>query len=197
MANQYLRYISKIDKGFEKRFSKLTIKLVAKDCTGTVRATDVQLQEGKLLTGWVPATSEMLKRRRDSSGNIEPPKHFNALIRGSAVILVPNRGNATTGLDWEASIQKNTTGMFMLETYYRTRTFKYTGILTRGDTVSVEAGTYKVNKNSQSANPADYIGAQMTCPSGDAMYRITMTGRDAARFIFRITEWDVEEGVTW
>ncbi|AEE98019.1 hypothetical protein [Mahella australiensis] len=197
MASQYLRYVSKINKDLGKQVNKLTVKLVAKDFTGTVRATDVQLQEGKLLTGWAPAASDMLKRRRDSSGNAEPPKHFNALIRGSVIVLVPNRGTVTTGLDWEASIQKNTTGPFMLEIYYRTRAFRYAGALHRGDTVTVDAATHTVKKNGQPADHSEYAGAQMTCPAGDAMYRITMTGRDTARFVFQITEWDVKEGVTW
>lgn len=196
MANRYMRYFGRIEKSLVKRISKITIKLAARDCAGTIKATDIQLQDGKLLTGWAPAAQDMLARHR-TNGEIEPPKHFNALVRGSAIVLIPNRGNATTGLDWETSIQKNTTGPFTLSSYYETRIFKYTGTLVRGDDIEVDAASHTVLKNNQPANPAQYIGAQMTCPSGDARYRVAMNERDAARFVFRITEWDVKEGVTW
>ncbi|AEE95279.1 hypothetical protein [Mahella australiensis] len=196
MANRYMRYLGRIEKSAVKRISRLIVKLVARDFEGVVKTTDIQVQDGKLLTGWVPASQDMLERRR-TNGVIEPPKHFNALVRGSAIVLIPNRGSATTGLDWEASIQKNTTGFFTLSSYYETRTFKYTGTLARGDEVEVNAASHIVLKNGQPANSAEYVGAQMTCPAGDARYRVTMNERDAARFVFRITEWDVKEGVTW
>lgn len=41
------------------RVQKISIKLTARDCTGTVKATDIMLQGGSIATTWVGHPSEI------------------------------------------------------------------------------------------------------------------------------------------
>ncbi|WP_026963067.1 phage distal tail protein [Alicyclobacillus herbarius] len=160
----------------------------------------------------------MLVRPRDQNGDIVPPKQLNALIRGSAMVIVPNTGGmtmtatsdggvnidlpdtapVTTGLDVTAIMIKHTTGEWELQTYYQTRSLTYSGSLKAGDVVNIDAAAHKVTVNGSQAQPrpSTYQGAPMPCPYGDTVYRVNMTGRDAARFLFGVTEWNAS-GVTW
>lgn len=217
MSNPFLRYLAKIAP--KKPVQSIQVELLAEDFTGTIHATDIQLQGGSLLTGWVPNTEEMLARPRDQNGNIVPPKHFNALIRGSIMVIVPNTGGmvmtataggggvniytpsqqpVTTGLDVEATLIKDTTGPVSLQTYYQTRTLTYSGKLNAGDVLNIDSAAHNVTVNGSQVQPgpSTYQGAPLTCPYGDTIYRVNMTGRDAARFLFGVTEW-VAGGVTW
>lgn len=215
--NRFLRYLAKIEP--KKPVQSIQVQLLARDFTGTIHATDIQLQGGGMLTGWAPNTEEMLARARDSNGNIVPPKHFNALIRGSNMVIIPNTGGitatvdqngnliiytppntpATTGLDVNMQTIKPTTGPVQLQTYYQTRTFTYSAQLNQGDTVEIDSASHKVllNGSQIQPGPSTYQGAPLTCPYGDVIYRINLNGRDAVRFVFIVEEWTVAQGVTW
>lgn len=217
MSNPFLRYVATVIP--KKPVQSIDVALVAEDVQGTIHATDVQLQGGKIATGWVPNSEELLARPRDQNGNIVPPKHYNALIRGSAMVIVPNTGGmtatadsnynlnvytppnnpATTGLDVNMQTVKPTTGPVQLQTYYQTRKFTYSARLNQGDTVEIDASSHKVlvNGSQIQPGPSTYQGAPLTCPYGDTIYRVNLTGRDAVRFVFSVEEWTVAQGVTW
>ncbi|MCL6634003.1 MAG: hypothetical protein K6T63_15405, partial [Alicyclobacillus herbarius] len=167
----------------------------------------------------VPNSQEMLMRPRDQNGNIVPPKHYNALVRGSAMVIVPNTGGISASYDWQSGVLniytppnqpvttgmdvtmtavKATTGPVQLQTYYQTRTFTYSGQLNTGDVLSIDSAAHNVAVNGSQVQPgpSTYQGAPLTCPYGDTIYRVDMTGRDAARFLFGVTEWNAS-GVTW
>lgn len=194
---RYLRYLYTFDKHPTKRVDKINLYIRNNDTKGRMYITDIQLQEGKLLTGWVPKTEEMLKRKRDENGNIEPTKHFNALVREEANIIVPNRGNATTGLDWEATTEEETTGEFNIGTFYETRVLTYKKIIKKGQVITAEAARHILRIDDEPVPFTDYKGPQITAPSGDIMYKVQTHNRDAIRFVFKITEWDVREEATW
>jgi len=193
----YLRYVYTFDKHPEKKVDKINVSIRNNDTKGKMHITDIQLQEGKMLTGWVPNTEEILERKRDEDGNIEPTKYFNALVRGEANIIVPNRGNATTGLDWEATIEEETTGAFNIGTFYKTRVLEYKKIIKKGEIVTAEASRHILRKNGNPIPSTDYKGPQITAPAGDILYKVKTHERDAIRFVFKITEWNVRKGATW
>lgn len=113
-------------------------------------------------------------------------------------IYTPSQQPVTTGLDVEATLIKDTTGPVSLQTYYQTRTLTYSGKLNAGDVLNIDSAAHNVTVNGSQVQPgpSTYQGAPLTCPYGDTIYRVNMTGRDAARFLFGVTEW-VAGGVTW
>lgn len=194
-----LRYIGlaekdNINKG--KRIKNIKVRFVANDCTGTFKVTDFMLQAGRTLTGWVCETREMLLRKRDGEGVIEPPKHFNSVLRGENLIVVPNGGNVTSGLDIELTAQKPTTGPITLDTYYGTRTYTFGGQLNAGDTLKLDAKTNHTLVNGQPVASSNVGGAPLTSPAGDSIYKVSLTGQDVGTCLFKVTEWN-KSGVNW
>lgn len=218
MPNPFLRYVAHFSPQKNKHVKSIKASFVAEDFTGTIRATDFMLQSGRVMTGWVPATKEMLARPRDSSGDIVPPKHFNALIRGQKDVIVPNTGGmvmtlsgswsvdtympstkpATSGLNAKATTLNDRSKPINLKTYYQTRDFVYTGSTNAGDVIDINADQHQVKLNGNSQrNQGAYYGPMLTCPYGDIRYRINMSGRDAANYLFTVTEWNVAKGANW
>lgn len=197
--DKYLRYLGLAEKSNvnkDKRIKNINVKFVVNDCTGTIKVTDFMLQAGRTLTGWICETREMLLRKRDSENVIEQPKYFNSVLRGENLIIVPNGGSVTSGLDIELKAQKSTTGPITLDTYYGTRTYKFSGQLNAGDTLRLNAKTNQTLVNDQPVASSNVGGAPLTCPAGDTIYKVNFSGQDVGTCLFKVTEW-IKSGVDW
>jgi hypothetical protein len=221
-VSSFMRYVGVAKpKAQGKRVASVDVQLVVQDCTGTIHATDIQFQDASLLTGWVPNTQEMLVRPRDSQGNIVPPKHYNCLIRGPKMVIIPNTGGmvatpngqggvtrtdptlppASSGVDMTITTITNRmipNHPIHIHTYYGTRDWRYTGWTQPGDVITVTAATKTVCLNGvDQREEGNWAGPMLTSPYGDNIYEVVMTGRDAALFVFQVEEWNVAQGVTW
>lgn len=179
--SRYLRYFGVIENDYGKNINKITVKMRVKNATGNVKVTDLMLQEGNGLTGHTINSMEMLK----SIGT----KHYNILVRGSNNgIIVNNSGELTTGLNFDIRVNDAISGEFNLETFYKTKEFKYFGSLQIGQTLYVDAFKYKVIRNARLEDM--HNNKYLTIPSGEAIYTVNMKNRDGARFTFHIKEYD-------
>jgi len=194
--DNYLRYARSAMAMSGGKVKKITVKLKIKDCTGILKVTDLMLQAGKVLTGWTCNTQEMLLRHRIDGINVDPPEHYNALLRGQNLIIIPNTGEATTGIDFKITALNPTTGAINLATHYKTRAFNYPGLLQVGGTLEMKAATHDVLVGGMKATHEDYSGVPMTSPSGDVIYMINFNNRDGGVCLFTVTEWDKSK-VTW
>lgn len=91
-----MAYFSKTSEKItpESYFSKvksITVRVCITNCTGTIWFTDLQLQEGPALTGYVPHTESRLKE--------DTKVWFNGVVRSSETVIVCNLGNTSGGLD--------------------------------------------------------------------------------------------------
>ena len=77
-----------------KRVVSVTVTPKISDCTGTIYYTDLQLQEGSLVSGYTICTEEMM------DGSEQPLHWHNAVIRNSAIIVIPNMGETSAPLDY-------------------------------------------------------------------------------------------------
>lgn len=93
----YLRFLAELRPA--RPVESLDVALVVEDATGAAFFTDVMLQDGGFLTAWEPHTQEVLRRARDASGNPLPVRHYCAVGRGPMTLVLPNRGEVTSGLD--------------------------------------------------------------------------------------------------
>src|SRR5690625_1409019 len=81
MAIQFTRFSETIRVKEDKRVVNVTLKLFVTDCTGTIYYTDIQLQEGDKLTGYVLNTETSLEKYREESG-VLPVRFYNGGVGG-------------------------------------------------------------------------------------------------------------------
>ncbi|MEG0944138.1 MAG: hypothetical protein RSF86_10945 [Angelakisella sp.] len=92
MANPvFIRLAEVINKKHDMRVVSVTVKPTVTDCSGTIWFTDLQLQEGPALTGYVPHTERWLKEGSKV--------WFNGVVRSAETVIICNVGDTSGGLD--------------------------------------------------------------------------------------------------
>lgn len=92
MANPvFIRLAEVINKKQDMRVMSVTVKPTITNCSGTIWFTDLMLQEGSALTGYVPHTERRL---------VEGDKvWFNGVVRSAETVIICNVGDTSGGLD--------------------------------------------------------------------------------------------------
>lgn len=92
MANPvFIRLAEVINKKQDMRVVSITVKPTLTNCSGTIWFTDLMLQEGPALTGYVPHTESRLKK--------DSKVWFNGVVRSKETVIICNVGNTSGGLD--------------------------------------------------------------------------------------------------
>ena len=92
MANPaFIRLAEVINKKQDKRVVGITVTPTITNCSGTIWFTDLQLQEGPVLTGYVPHTESRLSE--------DSKVWFNGVVRSAETVIVCNLGETSGGLD--------------------------------------------------------------------------------------------------
>src|SRR5690625_2277620 len=99
MAIQFTRFSETIRVKEDKRVVNITIKLFVTDCTGTIYYTDVQLQEGDKLTGYVLNIETSLEKYSGESA-VAPVRVYNGVLRSKETIVIFNLVTTSSGLDF-------------------------------------------------------------------------------------------------
>lgn len=182
----YVRYFNTIKKdkdNINKRVESIDIKVHGDNFTGTMNVTDLMIQEGEFVTGYITANKEMLLKYRDDENNITPPKHYNATIRNNKTIIIPNEGEVTTGLNIELECLYDTSAnTITLEHGYSTRIHKINVDLKSGDTYKINSDNRKVTKNNQEIVNNKFL----QCPANDAMFQINIPNKKGSKFLFEV-----------
>ena len=87
----FIRLAEVINKKQEKRVMSVTVKPTVTNCSGTIWFTDLMLQEGPALTGYVPHTESRLAK--------SDKVWFNGVVRSAETVIVCNLGETSGGLD--------------------------------------------------------------------------------------------------
>jgi hypothetical protein len=92
MANLvFIRLAEVVNKKQDMRVVSVTVKPTLTNCSGTIWFTDLMLQEGPALTGYVPHTESRLTE--------DSKVWFNGVIRSKETVIICNVGNTSGGLD--------------------------------------------------------------------------------------------------
>lgn len=75
------------------RPAKITVRVYVNNCTGMVYITDMNLQEGDMLSGYTPHTEISLKKSENT------PVWFNGIVRSEETVILLNLGGTSAGLD--------------------------------------------------------------------------------------------------
>lgn len=196
MAVAWKRYFAVVKP--KKHVQTLEIRFIVADVETELRITDIMLQDGTHLTGYVPANIEILKREPGVTF-----RHFNIVIRGRATVTVFNRApvdqddvtkRVTGGLDYTIRpLQDLPAGALRLNHLYKTRTFKLNKELEAGDELYFSASKQQVEING--VPTTDWEGHYHTIPAGYGRYETELVDPateepgGAAYVLFEVDTW--------
>lgn len=183
----WTRYFQTFTVQPEKKVQEIDVRMIAEDCQGEVYFSDLQLQEGMPSTGHMLANQELL-RREYVAGELIEKRHFNAVLRGSKIIGVPNRAlpdeeqhleeRVTGGMDYtlRATSHLPPEGV-VLSHFQRTRTFRLKRELRAGSSLEFKATLRRVAIDDQQI--AQFSGFFHTIPGTLGKFHVDLkTARD-------------------
>lgn len=188
--NEFTRFFKTVNFDRKNRaIEKMDVRLVAKDFEGTLHATDLQLQEGRKPTGYMPASREFYKYERNEVGEQVKVRHFNGILRRDKTIVIPNRARldimsddkeqlldrVTCGLDLTFNItQDMKPGALEFAYLNGTRAYNINERLNNGDEYKHHASTRKTTKNGRFVS--GYYGPYQIIPRGFGRYDTKVNG---------------------
>jgi hypothetical protein len=173
----------------DKKVAHFDIKTVGGDFTGDISITDIMLQEGGVLAGYIPHLKEMHLRKRDTSNVIEPLKHFGIVLKGGTTcIIIPNTGDITTAIDFILyPFKPMAPGTVEFSHQYRQRWWIPAVQLNVGDVYEFRSSNRVVALNGI-PNKAG-VGTYLECAAGDSKFNIKLPPGTSARLEVEIVEW--------
>src|SRR5699024_415183 len=181
MTIQFTRFSETIRVKEDKRVVNVTLKLFVTDCTGTIYYTDVQLQEGDKLTGYVLNTETSLEKYREESA-VVPARFYNGVVRSKETIVIFNLGTTSAGLDCHITpLQAIKSGTINLSQGYCSHRMKFKAAANSYDTFSLLSSTREVLRNQSKTYKERFY--QYTSAS-DSKHIVELEEGKAARALF-------------
>ena len=82
---EFTRFAETITVKEDMRVVSITVQPIVSDCTGRIWFTDLMLQEGDRLTGFVINTEMLLQKYREDD-TIVAPRFYNGIVRDSKAL---------------------------------------------------------------------------------------------------------------
>ena len=89
---EFTRFTETITKKQNKRVINITVKPTITDCTGSVWFTDLMLQEGDKVTGFVINTETLLEKYDGDDAKADK-RFYNGIVRSAATCVIFNIGS--------------------------------------------------------------------------------------------------------
>lgn len=189
MAANFTRFSETLLKKADGRVVSITVKPVISDCTGTIYFTDLMVQEGDRLTGYVIHTGTQLEKYRED-GTVLPPRFYNGVVRSAETVILFNLGSTTAGLDaYIYPVQDMAAGSVSLALGAGGHKAAFPGAVQAGDELALLASTRQCLKN---GSPAEKRGFFHYTAAGDSKHPVTLEEGKSARLLFRFQE--MQEG---
>ena len=160
-----------------KKINRIDLKFVWGKCVGAVWITDVMFQEGWYVTTHLPNTKEMLLKMRDGEA-VRPPRFFNAVVRDNKVLVLPNLGETTTGLDYTIYAYGDVPEL-KLAHYPHARQTVVKDTLANGDVYKFHASARHISKNDVSTHNVQGLFHHIA--AGDTRFNIDPVGEGGLR----------------
>lgn len=180
VINNFIRFAEVIKLKQDKRIVSVTIRPLIANCTGEIYYTDLQLQEGDKLTGYTPHNSVMLR----SSGNT--PRYQNAVVRGSATLVLFNTGETSAGLDlYIYPKQPMSAGSIEISQGMGSHMCKFTSAVNAGDEFALKAVARECLRN---GSPTSKDGFYQYTAAYDSKHQIKLESGKSARVYLEYVE---------
>lgn len=185
MAAKFTRFSETVLIKQEQRVVSISVKPLITDCTGTIYFTDLMVQEGDRLTGYVIHTETLLEKYREN-GQLMPPRFYNGVVRSAETVVLFNLGSTTAGLDcYLYPVQDMAAGSVSLSLGAGAHKVSFPKALLAGDELALLASSRKCLINGE---PIEKHGFFQYTAAGDSKHPVTLEARKSARLLFRFQE---------
>lgn len=182
---EFTRFAETITIKKNMRVVSVTIKPIASDCTGRIWFTDLMLQEGDRLTGFVINTETLLEKYREND-EIVPPRFYNGIVRSSGTVVIFNLGSTTAGLDIEVEpIQNMAAGSIVLSQGAGSHKAVFLDSASAGDVFSLLGTTRECLKNGVETKKD---GFYQYSAAGDSKHPIRVEKGKSAKIFIQFQE---------
>jgi hypothetical protein len=185
----FTRFSETIDKKQKKRVVNITVKPTVTNCEGTIWITDLMLQEGDRLSGYVIHTKKALKNY--STGDeyaVSGKRFYNGIIRGSATCIIFNLGKSAAGLDWKIAPNQNmAAGSISLALGAGAHKATFTDAADAGDELSLLASTRECLKDGVITSKDGFF---QYSAAGDSKHPVTVEDKKSARLYVEFQEME-------
>lgn len=186
---RFIRLAEVINKKQDKRVMSVSIKPTIYDCTGTIWFTDIQLQEGPVLNGYVPHTENSLQHLREN-GSVKAPVWFNGVVRSEETVILFNVGETSTGLDIQIYPKVTmAAGTVKLCQGVAAQKVSFPGAIGKDADLALFASTRTCTKDGVS-EPKE--GFYQYSAAWDSKHKVTLEKGKSARVLFSMQE--MQEG---
>ena len=172
---EFTRFTETITKKQDKRVVNITVKPTVTDCTGSVWFTDLMLQEGDKVTGFVINTETFLEKY-DGDDAKSGKRFYNGIVRSAATCVIFNLGSTAAGLDY---------GSISLALGEGAHKATFKAAAAAGDEFDLFASTRECLKNG-AATAKD--GFFQYSAAGDSKHPITVEDKKSARIYVEFQE---------
>ncbi|MGI6736690.1 MAG: hypothetical protein ACOX41_05185 [Anaerovoracaceae bacterium] len=183
----FTRFTETIEKKEKKRIVSVTLKPQVTDCTGMVWFTDLMLQEGDRLSGYVVNTETLQKKYETGDEYAVTGKRFyNGIVRGSMTCIIFNLGKTTAGLDWKITPNQNMkAGSVSLALGAGAHKATFTEAAAAEDELKLLASSRECLKNGSAASKDGFF---QYSAAGDSKHPVTVEDKKSARLYVEFTE---------
>lgn len=186
---EFTRFSETILTKEERRVVSITVRPLISDCTGRIYFTDLMVQEGDRLTGYVIHTETLLQKYREN-GAILPPRFYNGVVRSAETVVLFNLGTTTAGLDVSIyPVQDMAAGSLSVAMGNGAHRATFSEAARAGDEFSLLASSRECLKN---GSPTEKRGFFQYTAAGDSKHPVALEERKSARLLFRFQE--MQEG---
>lgn len=186
----FTRFSGTIDKKQKKRVVNITVKPTVTNCEGTIWITDLMLQEGDRLSGYVIHTEKVLKNYSTTGDEyaVSGKRFYNGIVRGSATCIIFNLGRTAAGLDWKITPNQDmAAGSISLALGAGAHKATFTDAVSAGDELSLLASTRECLKNGATASKDGFF---QYSAAGDSKHPVTVEDKKSARLYVEFQEME-------
>ena len=178
MAAEFTRFSETILTKQDQRVVSITVKPMISDCTGRIYFTDLMVQEGDRLTGYVINTETILQKYREE-GSVVPPRFYNGVVRSAETVVLFNLGSDTAGLDcYLYPVQDMAAGSISVALGAGAHKAAFPTAASAGDELALLASSRKCLLN---GNPTEKRGFFQYTAAGDSKHPVTLEEHKSAR----------------
>lgn len=176
------RFVEVISKKENKRVVNITVRPFATDCEGAVWFTDLMLQEGDMLSGYMSSTDVCLKK----SGN--DPVWFNGVVRSEETIILLNLGGTSAGLDIHLyPKQRMDGGTVTLAQGVGGQKATFPNAMNAGDDVALFASTRECTRNGSKEKKYGFF---QYSAAWDSKHIVSLPQGKSAQLLYSMQEMD-------
>ncbi len=182
---EFTRFAETLECKKDMRVVAVTVKSLVSDCTGRIWFTDLMVQEGGQLTGYVIHTETLMGKYREN-GEIVPPRFYNGLVRSSGTLVTFNIGQTSVGLDIKVyPVQDMEAGCIELSLGAGAHKAKFISAASAGDEFSLLASSRQCLKNGTATKKDGFF---QYSAAGDSKHPVKVEQGKSARLYVEFQE---------